>query len=58
MFHPYPFTTTPVMLLNAVLLGPCLPILLDVDMVIGLEGVDGLVGEFDATDQSALMLQQ
>ena len=58
MFHPYPFTTTPVMLPNAVLLSPCLPVLLNVDMVIGLEGVNGLVGEFDATGESALVSQQ
>lgn len=29
------------------LLGPSLAILLDVDVIVGLQGVDGLVGEFD-----------
>ena len=38
------------MLLKAVLLSPCCPILLNVDVVIGLEGMDGLIGELNAVD--------
>ena len=54
MFHSYPFTTMFVTPLNAVLLSPCFPILLNVDVVIGLEGMDGLVGEFDTMGSSAI----
>lgn len=47
MSHVYPFTTTPVMPLNAILLLPCFAVLLNVDMVISLEGMDGLIGKLD-----------
>ena len=47
-------TITFVTLLNAVLLSPCFSILLDVDMVIGLEGMDGLVWELDTMGGSAI----
>lgn len=49
-------TMTLVMLLKAVLLSPCFPILLNVDMVIGLEGMDGFVGELNTVDKSAITL--
>ncbi len=55
MFHAHPFTITFVTLLNAVLLSPCFPILLNVDVVIGLEGMDGLVGELDTMGGSAII---
>lgn len=32
---------------DVALLGSSLAILLDVDVIVGLEGMDGLVGEFD-----------
>lgn len=37
----------------AALLGASLAILLDVDIVVGLHGVDGVVGELDPTQGSA-----
>ena len=53
ILYAYPWTTTLVMLLNAVLLSPCFPILLNVDVIIGLEVVDGLIGKFDTMGSSA-----
>ena len=43
------------MLLNAVLASPCFSILLHVDMVIGLEGMDGLVGKLNPVNTLAVM---
>lgn len=42
------------MLLNAVLLRSCFPILLHVDMFVALQGMDGLVGKFNPVDGSAV----
>ena len=43
------------MLLDDILLSSCFPVLLHMDMVIGLEGMDGLIGEFDPLDSLAVM---
>ena len=53
ILYAYPWTMTLVMLLNTVLLSPCFPILLNVDVIIGLEVVDGLIREFDTMGNSA-----
>ncbi len=42
-----------VMLLDEILLSSCFPVLLHMDMVVGLEGMDGLIGEFDPLDRLA-----
>lgn len=38
------------MRLNAALLSPCFAILLHVDVVVGLEGMDGLVGKLNSVE--------
>ena len=38
----------PLMLLNAPLLSPCFAVLLHVDVIVGLEGMDGLVGKLNS----------
>lgn len=45
-----------VMRLNAILLSPCYPVLLNVDMVIGLKGMNGLVGELNPMGISAIIV--
>ena len=47
VFHTQLSALMRVMLLQTVLLSPCFPILLHVDMVIALEGMDGLVGKLN-----------
>ena len=46
------------MLLDAPLLSSCFPILLDVDMVIRLQGMDGIIGELHPVNGSAIILEQ
>ena len=48
------FTLPPVMLLSAALLSPCFAILLHVDVIVGLEGMDGLVGKLNSVKQSVI----
>lgn len=45
------------MFLTVLLLRPCFPVLLHVDMVIGLEGMDRLIGELDTMGKLAITLK-
>lgn len=57
IIHAYPLNRTLVMFLNVLLLRPCFPVLLNVDMVIGLEGMDRLIGELDTMGKLAITLK-
>ena len=58
MMPPILLPVTHHMLLDALLLSSCFPILLHMDVVIGLEGMDGLIGEFHAMNGLAVIMGQ
>ena len=58
MMPPILLSISHEMLLDALLLSSCFPILLHMDMVIGLEGMDGIIREFHTMNGLAVVIGQ